>query len=103
VDEPSIESQQEPTEEQIQFAGHVELGVGPFFDIGSLSAFEDQVASLPNVLETAVRRFEASHAVLDLHLSSPIALVAALRGVVETEFKVRQMSDSRLAITFEDS
>lgn len=89
--------------ELVEFQGRVELGVGPFYDIASLSAFEDRVARLPNVTATAVRRFEASHAVLDLQLSAPVALVAELRGTVEGDFIVRQLSENRLAITFEES
>ncbi len=93
----------ESPEELVRFDGHVELGVGPFYDIASLSLFESQVASLPNVLETAVRRFEASHAVLDLHLAAPVALVRELRLVLGAGFTVRQASGSRLALTFDES
>ncbi len=57
------------------FEGRVELGVGPFYDIGALSAFEHRLASLPHVSEASVRRFEASHAVVDLRLAAPVALV----------------------------
>jgi hypothetical protein len=92
----------EPSEDLAEFDGHVELGVGPFDDILSLSAFEHQVALLPNVLETSVRRFEASHAILDLYLSAPVALISELRTVPGVEFTVRQASGSRLALTFDE-
>ncbi len=101
-DAPSAETDS-PTEDQPQFEGHVELGVGPFYDIGSLSAFENRVASLPNVLETSVRRFEASHAVLDVRLSGPIALVRELHNVIDSDIMIRQLSENRLAITFEEA
>jgi hypothetical protein len=99
---PSAETDS-PTEDQPQFEGHVELGVGPFYDIGSLSAFENRVASLPNVLETSVRRFEASHAVLDVRLSGPVALVRELHNVIDSDIMIRQLSENRLAITFEEA
>jgi hypothetical protein len=89
-------------EDEAVFVDHVEIGVGPFYDIGSLSAFEREIARLPNVTETAVRRFEASHAVIDLYLTAPTALVSELRSVV-TPFKVRQLAASRLELSFDES
>ncbi|HEV3069865.1 MAG TPA: hypothetical protein VGY76_00390 [Solirubrobacteraceae bacterium] len=84
------------------FEGRVELGVGPFYDIGSLSAFEQQVASVPNVTEVSVRRFEASHAVVDLRLSAPVALLSELRRVLDTDFDVRQVAAGRIALSFDE-
>jgi hypothetical protein len=84
------------------FEGRVELGVGPFYDIGSLSAFEQQVASVPNVIEVSVRRFEASHAVVDLRLSAPVALLSELRRVLDTDFGVRQVAAGRIALSFDE-
>lgn len=85
------------------FEGRVELGVGPFYDIGSLSAFEQQVASVPNVSEVSVRRFEASHAVVDLRLSAPVALLSELRRVLESDFGVRQVAAGRIALSFDEA
>jgi hypothetical protein len=84
------------------FEGRVELGVGPFYDIGSLSAFEQQVASVPSVSEISVRRFEASHAVVDLRLSAPVALLAELRRVLDSDFGVRQVAPGRIALSFDE-
>jgi hypothetical protein len=89
-------------EDEAVFVDHVEIGVGPFYDIAALSAFDREIARLPNVTETAVRRFEASHAVIDLYLTAPTALVGELRSVV-TPFKVRQLAASRLELTFDES
>jgi hypothetical protein len=88
--------------EETMFEGRVELGVGPFYDIASLSAFERRLASLPHVSEASVRRFEASHAVVDLQLAAPVALVQELRRTGETDFNVREVADGRLLLTFDD-
>jgi hypothetical protein len=91
-----------PVSEEPLFEGRVELGVGPFYDIGSLSAFEQQVAGVPNVTEVSVRRFEASHAVVDLRLAAPVALLGELRRVLDTDFGVRQVAPGRIALSFDE-
>jgi hypothetical protein len=92
-----------PASEEPLFEGRIELGVGPFYDIGSLSAFEQQVASVPNVTEVSVRRFEASHAVVDVRLAAPVALLSELRRVLDSDFGVRQVGSGRVALTFDES
>ncbi|HEV3320966.1 MAG TPA: hypothetical protein VG147_02105 [Solirubrobacteraceae bacterium] len=89
--------------EDVLFEGRVELGVGPFYDIASLSAFERGLASLPYVVEASVRRFEASHAVVDVRLAAPVALVRELRRTVESGFSVREVADGRVLLTFDES
>ncbi len=89
--------------EDMLFEGRVELGVGPFYDIASLSAFERGLASLPYVVEASVRRFEASHAVVDVRLAAPVALVRELRRTVESGFSVREVADGRVLLTFDES
>ena len=89
--------------EDMLFEGRVELGVGPFYDIASLSAFERGLASLPYVVEASVRRFEASHAVVDVRLAAPVALVRELRRTVESDFSVREVADGRVLLTFDES
>jgi hypothetical protein len=84
------------------FEGRVELGVGPFYDIGALSAFEHRLASLPHVSEASVRRFEASHAVVDLRLAAPVALVRELRRTVDADFSVREVAEGRILLTFDE-
>jgi hypothetical protein len=91
-----------PSPEEALFEGHIELGVGPFYDIASLSAFERRLASLPHVAEASVRRFEASHAVVDVRLAAPVALVLELRRAGETDFNVREVADGRILLTFDD-
>jgi hypothetical protein len=85
------------------FEGRVELGVGPFYDIASLSAFERRLASLPHVVEASVRRFEASHAVVDVRLAAPVALVRELRRTAETDFSVREVAAGRILLTFDET
>jgi hypothetical protein len=92
-----------PVREEPLFEGRVELGVGPFYDIASLGAFEQRVASVPNVTEVSVRRFEASHAVVDVRLAGPVPLLSELRRVLDSDFGVRHVADGRIALTFDES
>jgi hypothetical protein len=89
--------------ENALFEGRVEFGVGPFYDIASLGAFERRLAALPGVREASVRRFEASHAVVDVHLSTPVALVRELRRAGESGFSVREVASGRILLTFDDA
>lgn len=89
--------------ESALFEGRVELGVGPFYDIGALGAFEQQLASLPGVGEASVRRFEASHAVVDVRLAAPVALVRELRRALNSDFSVREVASGRILMTFDDA
>jgi hypothetical protein len=89
--------------DDVLFEGRVELGVGPFYDIASLSAFERRLESLPYVVEASVRRFEASHAVVDVRLAAPVALVRELRRTAETDFRVREVADGRILLTFDEA
>lgn len=88
--------------EDALFEGNVELGVGPFYDIEALGAFERCVASLPYAIDVSVRRFEASHAVVDVRLTAPVALVRELRRVLVGDFTVRQVAGGRIALSFDD-
>jgi hypothetical protein len=99
--EPVAQAASSP--EDALFEGRVELGVGPFYDIASLSAFERRLASLPQVTDASVRRFEASHAVVDLRLAAPMALVAELRGAMDSGFSVREVADGRILLTFDEA
>ncbi len=100
---PAPPSPPEPGPEQTVFQGRVELGVGPFYDIASLGAFEQSLAALPCVSHVAVRRFEASHAVVDLRLAAPVALVSELRRALRSDFSIREVAEGRMLLTFEDS
>jgi hypothetical protein len=91
-----------PSPDDTLFEGPVELGVGPFYDMGSLSTFERCVAGLAHTSDVAVRRFEASHAVLDLRVSTPSALIRELRRALDTDFSVREITGGRLMLTLDD-
>lgn len=88
--------------EDALFEGRVELGVGPFYDIGALGAFERRLASLSGVSEATVRRFEASHAVVDVRLAVPTALLRELRRTADSDFNVREIASGRILLTFDD-
>lgn len=89
--------------ESALFEGRVELGVGPFYDIGALGAFEQRLSGLPGVSEASVRRFEASHAVVDVRLAAPVALVKELRRALSADFSIREVADGRILLTFDDA
>jgi hypothetical protein len=93
----------EESRENALFEGRVELGVGPFYDIASLGAFERRLASLPGVSEATVRRFEASHAVVDVRLATPVALVRELRRAADSDFSVREVASGRILLTFDET
>ena len=93
----------EESRENALFEGRVELGVGPFYDIASLGAFERRLAGLPGVSEATVRRFEASHAVVDVRLATPVALVRELRRAADSDFSVREVASGRILLTFDES
>jgi hypothetical protein len=101
--QPPPQPQPATSREDALFEGRVELGVGPFYDIASLGSFERRLASLPGVSEASVRRFEASHAVVDVRLGSPIALVHELRRVIDSDFGVREIASGRILLTFDDA
>jgi hypothetical protein len=100
---PIPEATAAQSRENAFFEGRVELGVGPFYDIASLGAFEQRLASLPGVGEASVRRFEASHAVVDVRLTAPTALVRELRRAAESDFSVREIASGRILLTFDES
>jgi len=61
------------------------------------------VASVPNVTDVSVRRFEASHAVVDMRLAAPVALLSELRRVLDSDFGVRHVASGRIALTFDET
>ncbi|HXB64414.1 MAG TPA: hypothetical protein VNV42_06000 [Solirubrobacteraceae bacterium] len=91
-----------PGPEDALFEGRVELGVGPFYDMAALTAFERQLAALAFVSDASVRRFEASHAVVDVRLATPVALVRELRRALDSEFSVREIAGGRVLLTFDE-
>jgi hypothetical protein len=100
---PEPAAQAAGSEEDALFEGRVELGVGPFYDMASLSAFERRLAGLPHVTDASVRRFEASHAVVDLRLAAPMALVRELRLAMDSDFSIREVADGRILLTFDET
>jgi hypothetical protein len=99
---PPVVSEEDARENAL-FEGRVELGVGPFYDIGALGAFEQRLTGLPGVSEASVRRFEASHAVVDIRLAAPVALVKELRRALNTDFSIREVAGGRILLTFDDA
>jgi hypothetical protein len=86
-----------PHDEQI-FETRVELDAGPFSDFASLSAFERALAQLPMVDDVYVRRLAEDRALIELTLSEPSPLLAAMHGSLPYGLEVRSANRSKLVV-----
>lgn len=86
-----------------QMQGPVLVDVGPFMDMGSLSAFEHALTRLPDLGEMFVRSFEGNRALIDLRLDSPLELAEELRRVVPFPLSVVDAGPGRLSIDIDSS
>jgi hypothetical protein len=88
-----------PSSEGSLFNGHVAVDAGPFADIATLAAFEQALRAVPHAEDVYVRSFESHRALLELRLSSEVALVFELRRVCEQAFDVEHADGGRLTLT----
>jgi hypothetical protein len=80
-------------------AGDVAVNAGPFPDIATLSAFEHALQRVDGVDDAVVRSFEGNRALVDVRLTRPIDLAAALRGAVPFAFDVVAAGRGELTLT----
>ena len=80
-------------------AGDVAVNAGPFPDIATLSAFEHALQRVDGVDDAVVRSFEGNRALVDVRLTHPIDLAAALRGTVPFAFDVVAAGRGELTLT----
>jgi hypothetical protein len=81
------------------FAESVELDVGPFADFGALSAFERELARVPDVTGIDVRRFLGDRALVELTATRELPLLDLLRATLSHGFEIEQVEREYLKIT----
>jgi len=81
------------------FAQAVELDVGPFPDFGALSAFERELARIPDVAGVDVTRFLGDRAVVELTATRELPLLDLLHDTLSRAFDVEQVEREYLKIT----
>jgi hypothetical protein len=79
-------------------SGDVTVEAAPFGDLASLAAFEQALQRTPGVVGVYVRALDAGRAAIDVRLSGPVALAAALRATAPLPFAVTDVRDGRLTL-----
>jgi hypothetical protein len=79
-------------------SGDVTVDAAPFGDLATLAAFEQALQRVPGVIGVYVRVLDAGRATIDVRLSGPVALAAALRATAPLPFAVTDVRDGRLTL-----
>jgi hypothetical protein len=79
-------------------SGDVTVDAAPFGDLATLAAFEQALQRVPGVVGVYVRALDAGRATIDVRLSGPVALAAALRATAPLPFAVTDVRDGRLTL-----
>jgi hypothetical protein len=79
-------------------SGDVTVDAAPFGDLATLAAFEQALQRVPGVAGVYVRALDAGRATIDVRLSGPVALAAALRATAPLPFAVTDVRDGRLTL-----
>jgi hypothetical protein len=79
-------------------SGDVAVEAAPFADLATLAAFEQALQSVPGVAAVYVRALDAGRATIDVRLSGPVALAAALRATAPLPFAVTDVREGRLTL-----
>jgi hypothetical protein len=79
-------------------SGDVIVDAAPFGDLATLAAFEQALQRVPGVVGVYVRALDAGRATIDVRLSGPVALAAALRTTAPLPFAVTDVRDGRLTL-----
>jgi hypothetical protein len=79
-------------------SGDVALEAATFPDFTTLAGLEQALRATPGVADVYVRSLDQGHATLDVRLSAPVALGAALRATWPVPFRVTAAADGHLAI-----
>jgi hypothetical protein len=85
-------------DESTMFEGAVVVDAGPFNDITTLTTFEQAIGRVPGAEDVYVRSFEGLRALIDVRLSTPVALVQALRDSLPLPMTPREVHDGRLVV-----
>jgi hypothetical protein len=79
-------------------SGDVTIDAAPFGDLATLAAFEQALQRVSGVVGVHVRTLDAGRATIDVRLSGPVALAAALRATAPLPFAVADVRDGRLTL-----
>jgi hypothetical protein len=79
-------------------SGDVTVDAAPFGDLATLAAFEQALQRVSGVAGVYVRALDAGRATIDVRLSGPVALAAALRATAPVPFAVTDVRDGRLTL-----
>jgi hypothetical protein len=82
-------------------SGDVTVDAAPFGDLATLAAFEQALQRIPGVVGVYVRALDAGRATIDVRLSGPVALAAALRATAPLPFAVTDVRDGRLTLALD--
>jgi len=77
----------------------IELDAGQFGDLGSLTAFEQALATLPGVSEVYIRGFEAGRATIDLSLHAPTPLLEEMTERLPYVLDVASQGTGHISMT----
>jgi hypothetical protein len=78
--------------------GDVTIDAAPFGDLATLAAFEQALQRVGGVVGVYVRALDAGRAAIDVRLSGPVALAAALRATAPLPFAVTDVRNGRLTL-----
>ena len=70
-----------PAEGSDALASFFRVDVGPFEDLLSMTAFEEQLSALPSMADVRVRRFGGGRAEIELEMAGPAPLAREMRRV----------------------
>ncbi len=79
-------------------SGDVTIDAAPFNDLATLAAFEQALQRVAGVAGVHVRTLDAGRATINVRLSGPVALAAALRATAPLPFAVTDVRDGRLTL-----
>jgi hypothetical protein len=80
-------------------SGDVVVAAATFADLSTLAAFEQALRGLGGVADVYVRTLDQGAAQIDVRLSGPLALGAALRAAWPAPFQVSAAGDGHLTLT----
>lgn len=79
-------------------SGQVLVEAGPFADLVTLAAFEQELRRLDGVAAVQVRTLDEGHATIDVTLDEPTRLAAELRDRAVVAFAVTEVGEGRLVL-----
>jgi uncharacterized protein YigA (DUF484 family) len=85
-----------------EYAGEVEVEIGPFRDFAQLTGFEDAAAGVSGASEIRLTRFAERRATLSMRLDDPVELLRELEERAPFEFVVRDTRRDQLVLDIDE-